>query len=229
MKFTIIGAGNGGQSMAAHLTFLGEDVVLYDIQEGLINDINREGGIKAEGVLEGFAQVKATTDLKEAMNNTDVIMVTTTGTAHKHVARSIAPFLTDGQIIMIFPGYWGALEFRNIFKELGIKKDVYIAETESLIYTCGSIKHGHVRIRKVKEQLAIATLQASDGQKVKERWENVYSQFIATDSSRTSTLNNCNPRLHDPISLCNAGIKESSNEFFFYREVATPSAVNVIK
>src|SRR5690625_3029773 len=180
MKFTIIGAGNGGQSMAAHLTFLGEDVILYDIQEGLIDDIKREGGIKAEGVMEGFAQVKATTDLKEAMNNTDVIMVTTTGTAHKHVARSIAPFLTDGQIIMIFPGYWGALEFRNIFKELGIKKDVY-------------------------------------------------QQFIVTDSVLTTTLNNCNPMFHVPILLFNAGRIESSNEFFFYPDGATPSVVNVIE
>lgn len=229
MKFTIIGAGNGGQSMAAHLTFLGEDVILYDIQEGLINDINREGGIKAEGVLEGFAQVKATTDLKEAMNNTDVIMVTTTGTAHKHVARSIAPFLTDGQIIMIFPGYWGALEFRNIFKELGVKKDVYIAETESLIYTCRSTKPGHVRIRKVKEQLEFATLPASDGQKVKERLKDVYPQFIVTDSVLTTTLNNCNPMFHVPILLFNAGRIESSNEFFFYPDGATPSVVNVIE
>src|SRR5699024_6745348 len=159
--FTKIGGGNGGQSVGTHLTCLGEDVILYDIQEGLINDIDRAGGFKAEGVWEGFAQVRATPDLKESRNNTDVIMFTTTGTAHKHVARSIAPLLTDGQIIMIFPGYWGALEFRNIFKELGIKKDVYIAETESLIYTCRSIKPGHVRIRKVKEQLEFATLPAS--------------------------------------------------------------------
>lgn len=229
MKFTIIGAGNGGQSMAAHLTFLKQDVVLYDIQAELIKDINQNGGIKAEGVLEGFAQIKATTDLKEAMNETDVIMITTTGTAHKHVARSIAPFIKDGQIIMIFPGYWGALEFRNIFKELGVKKDIYIAETESLIYTCRSIKPGHVRIRKVKDQLEFATLPASDGQQVKERLADVYPQLILTDSVLTTTLNNCNPMFHVPILLFNAGRIESSNEFFFYPDGATPSVVSVIE
>lgn len=229
MKFTIIGAGNGGQSMAAHLTFLKQEVVLYDIQEELIHKINQNGGVKAEGVLEGFAHVKATTDLKLAMEDADLIMITTTGTAHKHVARSITPFLKDGQIIMIFPGYWGALEFRNILKKLGVRKDVYIAETESLIYTCRSIKPGHVRIRKVKERLEFATLPASDGQKVKEILADVYPQLVLTDSVLTTTLNNCNPMFHVPILLFNAGRIESDNEFFFYPDGATPSVVNVIE
>ncbi|MEN1969826.1 NAD/NADP octopine/nopaline dehydrogenase family protein [Lentibacillus sp. N15] len=229
MKFMIIGAGNGGQSMAAHLTFLKQDVVLYDIQEELIKQINQYGGIKAEGVIEGYAPVKATTDLEEAIDGADAIMVTTTGTAHKHVARSIAPYVKDGQVIMIFPGYWGALEFRNVFRELNVKENVYIAETESLIYTCRSIRPGHVRIRKIKEKLEFATLPANDGPKVKERFSDVYPQLTLTDSVLTTTLDNCNPIFHVPITLFNAGRIESDNEFFFYPDGATPSVVGVME
>lgn len=33
MKFAVIGAGSGGQCMAAHLTQLGHEAVLYDIDQ----------------------------------------------------------------------------------------------------------------------------------------------------------------------------------------------------
>jgi len=229
MKFTIIGAGNGGQSMAAHLTLLHHEVVLYDIQTELIAKIKGKGGIKAEGVIEGFASVTATTDLEFAMNGSEVIMVTTTGTAHKSVARSIAPYLKDNQIIMMFPGYWGALEFRNIFNEVGMNKKVYVAETESLIYTCRYIEPGHVRVRKVKEALEFSTLPATDALIVKERLKDVYPQLVITDSVLTTTLNNVNPSFHVPILLLNAGRIESEGDFFFYPDGATPSVVNVIE
>lgn len=229
MKFAIIGAGNGGQAMAAHLTFLGQEVSLYDIQQDLVDRINQNGGIKAEGVIEGFAQVTATTRLESALRGADAIMVTTTGTAHKHVARAIAPYVEDGQLIMIFPGYWGALEFRKIFSEYGAAKQVIIAETESLIYTCRYIEPGHVHVRKVKEALEFAALPASDGKKVKERLQQVYPQLIVTESVLTTTLNNVNPVFHVPITLLNAGRIEAPGDFFFYPDGASPSVVRVME
>lgn len=229
MNITIIGAGNGGQSMAAHLTLLNQKVMLYDIQEELINKIMVNGGIEVEGTIEGFAPVDVTTDLRMAMDGADVIMVTTTGSAHKSVARSIAPFIKDGQIIMIFPGYWGALEFRKVFEELGVKERVYVAETESLIYTCRYIKPGHVRVRKIKEQLEFATLPAMDGPHVKDKLSSIYPQLKLADNVLVTTLNNCNPILHIPITLLNAGRIESDNEFYFYPDGATKSVVRVVE
>src|SRR5699024_2679427 len=115
-----------------------------------------------------------------------------------------APFIKDNLIIMILPGYWGALEFRNVFNELGIKENVYISETESLIYTCRSIAPGHVHVRKIKDQLGFATLPSSDGQIVKEQLKDIYPQLFLTNSVLTTTLNNCNPIFHVPITLFNA-------------------------
>src|SRR5699024_10055054 len=150
-------------------------------------------------------------------------------TAHKNVAKSIAPFIKDGQIIMIFPGYWGALEFRNTFKELQVNKQVYIAETESLIYTTRAIKPGHVRIRKIKENLEFSTLPSEHGEVVKKSLQDVYPQLTLTDTVLTTTLNNCNPIFHVPITLFNVGRIESDNEFFFYPDGGTKSIVKVME
>ncbi|MBM7715006.1 NAD/NADP octopine/nopaline dehydrogenase family protein [Siminovitchia sp. FSL H7-0308] len=229
MKFTIIGAGNSGQSMAAHLTLLGYNISLYDIQESLIEGINEKGGIEVEGFIQGFAPVKATTNLENAMENTDVIMITTTGSAHRTVARAIAPYLQDGQVIMLCPGYWGALECRSIFRDMGMNKKVYVAETESFIYTCHSTAPGHVQIRKIKESLEFSALPSSDSAIVKDRLSEVYPQLKIAGSVLVTTLNNCNPILHVPIALLNAGRIESEGEFAFFLEGATPSVVNVVE
>ncbi|WP_134703735.1 NAD/NADP-dependent octopine/nopaline dehydrogenase family protein [Ammoniphilus sp. YIM 78166] len=229
MKFAIIGAGNGGQSMAAHMTFLGHEVSLYDIQVPLTDAINEAGGIRVEGVLEGFAEVRATNDLAETIQGADAIMVTTTATAHKPVAQSIAPYLVDGQVILIFPGYWGAMEFVSTFKDMGMDKDVVVAETESLIYTCRAVAPGHVNIRKIKEGLEFAALPSQESARVMQTLGGVYPQLIPAASVIRTTLNNVNPVFHVPILLMNAGRVESPGDFYFYPEGASPSVVHVIE
>ncbi|MFM1652829.1 NAD/NADP octopine/nopaline dehydrogenase family protein [Brevibacillus sp. B_LB10_24] len=229
MKFAIIGAGNGGQSMAAHLTLSGQEISLYDIQTDLVKKINQLGGITAEGVVNGFASITATTNLGEAVRGADAIMITTTAAAHQHVARSIAQYLEENQIIMIFPGYWGALEFANVLEETGINKRVILAETESLIYTCRYTEPGRVHIRKVKDSLEFATFPSGDAAEVVERLKAVYPQLVPTNSIVRTTLNNVNPVFHVPITLLNTGRIESEGDFFFYPDGASPSVVNVVE
>lgn len=230
MKFAIIGAGNGGQSMAAHMTLLGHEVGLYDIQDSLIEAINRAGGIHVEGVLEGFALLRATSNLAETVKDADAIMITTTATAHKPVAQSIAPYLLDGQVILIFPGYWGAMEFVSTFKDLGMTKDVVVAETESLIYTCRAIAPGHVNIRKIKEGVEFAALPSHNSGRVMQTLGGVYPQLMPASSVIRTTLNNVNPVFHVPILLLNTGGRvESLGDFYFYPEGASKSVVHVIE
>lgn len=229
LKITIIGAGNGGQSMAAHLASLNQNVILYDINQSIIDSINQRGHITSEGILEATVNVKATTNIEQAMNDTDVVLVTTTGNAHQSVAESIAPYVKDGTIIMIFPGYWGALEFRNTFNKLNIKEKVYIAETESLIYTTRAIEPGHVRIRKIKEELHFSSLPAIDAMHIKNKLQHIYPQLVIADNVLVTTLNNCNPIFHVPITICNASRIENGDEFFFYPDGATPSVVNIME
>ena len=70
-KFVIIGAGNGGQSLAGDMTIRGTEVeAIYDKNPEAILPIAKNGGIKMSGpVVQGFGKVKyATTNLEEAMN-----------------------------------------------------------------------------------------------------------------------------------------------------------------
>ena len=74
MRFTIIGAGNGGRAFAAYLSSIGHPVNLYNRSYNRIHHIIKKGGIKSKGVIKGFYPVKKVTlNLEEAVTNTDVI------------------------------------------------------------------------------------------------------------------------------------------------------------
>ena len=48
-RFTVVGAGNGGKTMAAHLALMGFPVTLYNRTPGNVAAINTRGGIELIG------------------------------------------------------------------------------------------------------------------------------------------------------------------------------------
>ena len=102
MKICVIGAGNGGQAIAGYLGFTGHDVSLYDIDRTRINNLSTLGGIQLIGRIEGFGKVECiTTDLAEAVKKAKIVMVTTVANAHRAVAKSLAPLVEEGQVIIL--------------------------------------------------------------------------------------------------------------------------------
>ena len=102
---TIIGAGIGGLYLVAELGIAGFKLRLHDIDDSRLSEIRARGGVDVEGESGGFAAVeRATSDLPSAVDGADVIIVVTGGNAQAVVARSLAPLLRDGQVILLDPG-----------------------------------------------------------------------------------------------------------------------------
>lgn len=65
-RFAVIGAGNCGQAMDAHLTSLGFEVNLYNRSKGRIDAIKKRGGIKVKGAMkDSWMPSKVTTNIKD--------------------------------------------------------------------------------------------------------------------------------------------------------------------
>src|SRR5699024_4872515 len=79
-KIAILGAGNGGITAAADLSQRGFEVALFENElfASNLEKINENGGIfLQEKGEENFIEVhKVTTDIKEAVKDADVIMLT---------------------------------------------------------------------------------------------------------------------------------------------------------
>lgn len=227
MRFSVIGAGNTGQTMAAHLTIMGHDVKLYDRDTKKV-EIIAANGIELRGALVGKATVKATTDISECIEGTDFIMVMTTAQGHSDVCRQMQPFLEDGQNIVIFNGNWGAIEFKRILSETLLNKNIVISETGAMIYLSDLLETGIVDVIKLKSSISLACIPARRCGEVIERLRDVYPQFVEADNVLETSLNNSNPIFHAPITLFNAARMDFAQDFRFYGDGASPLLVKYI-
>lgn len=232
LDFAVIGAGNGGQTVAAVLAANGfPDTSVYDISKKQIDEIVERGGIKVVGkVMDAFVPIRcATNNLAEALDRKNVILVVTTAPAHESVARSLAPHVSDDQIIVLMPGYLGTLVFRRVFSEMGVKAKVRLAETISLPYATRLVGPAEVGLRAVKRSLDIAALPADDTARVIEALRPAFPQLNPRANVLEVGGNNPNPTHHVPVTVFNMGRVESPEVYkgFFYSEWSSPSIERV--
>ena len=233
--YTVIGAGNGGKAMAAHLALMGFPVTLYNRTPEHVAAIKIRGGIELEGHESGphgFGRLAlVTSDMGEALEQAEVIMVVVPATAHADIARAATPHLRDEQIILLNPGRTGGvLEFTHLLHECECGADVTVAEAETLIYASRSEGPTQARIFRIKDAVPLAALPATRTPRVLEALASAYPLFIDGVSVLHTSLNNMGAIFHPALTLLNAGrIESTGGEFQFYIDGVTPSVGRVLE
>jgi len=235
-NFTVIGAGHGGKTMAAHLALMGFSVTLYNRTPEHVEIIKKRGGIELdseeEGGIRGFARLaKVTSDIGEAIKRSDVIMVVLPSSAHADIARASAKHLRDGQIVILHPGRTcGALEFSKVIRDNDCKTDVTVAEAETFIYASRSDGPAQARIFRVKEAVPLAALPATRTRQVLDVINEAYPQFIDGENVLHTGLNNMGAIFHPALTLMNAGWIESTHgDYQFYIDGVSPSVARMLE
>lgn len=236
LTFAVLGAGDGGKAMAAHLALKRFTVNLYNRRDGRhyvdLTKIKAQGGIELEGLFEGFGMLNVVSpDIGKVIKDVDVVMVVTWAQNHPDVARACAPHLQDGQVVLLNPGRTGgALDFKRALNERGCKAKIKLAEAQTLIFAARSTSLTRSRILGVKKQVPIAALPSSDTDYVLEHVKQAYDQFVPARNVLETGLNNVGAVIHPSITLLNSGRIESTNgDFAFYSEGATPSICKVME
>ncbi len=234
-RYTVIGAGNGGKAMAAHLALMGFPVTLYNRTPARIAAIKELGLIHLEsyeGGPHGFAKLRmATSDMAEALAEADVIMVVVPSSAHGEIAAKTAPYLRDGQIVVLHPGRTcGAIEFKKVLRDKDCHVDVTVAEAETFIYASRSDGPADARIFRIKNAVPLAALPASRTSSVLQVIHGAYPEFIDGSNVLHTGLNNMGAIFHPALTLLNAGrIESTSGDFQFYIDGVTPSVARVLE
>jgi len=234
-QYTVIGAGHGGKAMAAHLALMGFSVALYNRTPGHIAALASRRGIELEsfeGGPHGFGELSlVTSDIREALAGADIIMVVVPSSAHADIARTCAPYLQDGQIVVLHPGRTcGAIEFNKVIRDEGCVSDVIVAEAETFIYASRSDGPAQARIFRIKEAVPLAALPATCTQRVLEAIRPAYPQFIDGINVLHTGLNNMGAIFHPALTLLNAGWIESTHgDFQFYIDGVTPAVARVLE
>lgn len=236
-EIAVIGAGNGGTAIAGDLALAGHRMRLFEFPEYAANiePILATGAITVTGIARtGTARVVlATTDLAEAVEGAEVIMVAVQALAHERVARTLAPHLSDGHVIVLWPGSGGTLVFNRVFRELGFERPVAIGEGVTLPYCCRRLEGpGTVNIHRIDgPQMIVAALPASDTPRLFKALEGTYADRCRPAKSVIEpALYNPNIIAHPVGGLLNMGrIEHTGGDFWMYKEGFTPSVKKVIQ
>jgi opine dehydrogenase len=225
----IIGAGIGGLYLVGELGIAGFDLRLHDIDDSRLSEIRARGGIDVEGDKAGFAAIeRATTALEPAINGADVIIIVTGGNAQPAVARSLAPLLQNGQVILLIQGNTGgSLVVRRALDDAGCRAEVDVAEMDNYPYSCWRL--GPTRIRPIvrKRWLQIATFPGNRIDAVFPRLSPLFPEAVAAPNILLTGFTNANAMLHVANCVANAGRIESGHSYRFYAEGVTPAVAGL--
>lgn len=230
-KFAVLGAGHGGLAMAGHLGLMGFDVNLYNRSEERLWGVKSIGGIALEGEIDGFGKINlASNNIQEVIENAEIIMVVVPAPAHEFIAKQCAPYLKDGQIVILNPGRtFGALEFKQVITALGNYNDIIIAEAQTFIFASRVVGPAQAHIFRIKNSIPVASIRAYLIPKVLDRLRIAYPQFVAGDNIFKTSFENIGAVFHPVICLLNAGWIEDDAEFQFYLEGVTESVARVLE
>lgn len=232
-KIAVLGAGNGGCAAAADLTLRGYRVNLYDYKEKRLKPIWARGGIELLGAAgEGFAEVeKATMDMKEAVEDVDLIMIVFPAPGHKVFAEKLAPYLKEEQTIVLNPGSTGgALCFAENLRIFGVTKQPAICETNTLTHVCRNLEPAKAMIFHISKSILFASFPAVNIDSAFESFRELYPSVSKAENVLETSIFNPNAVIHPPMVILNSGwIEDTKGDFYFYYEGSTPKLANVIQ
>jgi opine dehydrogenase len=224
----VLGGGNGGHAVAANLSLAGFKVNFFELPQFAesFEKVLRTKEIQIQGIsIDGVAKLNlATTDIQQAIKDAEVIFVITPAFGHKAMAEVCAPFVQDGQIIVLMPGSGGSLEFINIFKQRKVKREVTFAESCTLPYGARLKGPGHVSVLINAMILPTGVFPSKKTEEVIPKLKQFYQMIIPAKDVLEAAINNPNPIVHPVATLLSATrIEHSKGEFCLYAEGMTPA------
>jgi len=229
----ILGAGNSGLAMAAHLAMEGHQVRLWNRGSDMIEPLLQSPFIKVSGVINGEARLALVTcDINEVINGVSTILVTTPASAHCDIAKIIAPCVTNEMFIVLNPGRtFGALEFTAKLKEHGCVNNPLVIETQTIIYTCRKTAYDQVNILAFKNDVLYSAVDHNLNHNIMQRFPPCLQPFFKPAESMIETsIGNVGMILHCAPVLLNSGWVESSSKHFkYYWEGISPSVARLLE
>ena len=228
----IIGAGNGGQTTAAWLANQGFKTRIFDVMEDTVARLNELGGVKIYGNTDypGFGKIEfATTDMEKALEGCELILLILPENYHNSVAEKMAPFLKDGQIIILNPAAGlGAISFKKTLNDCGCTADVTLAVTSTLLFAARIKETGDVLVTGQKTELSIVAFPGNRRKIVEDAIYPVFSQHIFANNIIDTAMENLNLAFHPGPTLLYTSLIERGVSFDYYNEM-TPSQIKLIK
>jgi opine dehydrogenase len=231
MNITIIGAGNSGLAMAAHLAKFENKITLWNRSLKTIEKIIESKTIYVEGVFAGEYTIhNATTDMFIALHDAELVLITTPADSHKELAQLIANNISSELTIIMNPGRTlGVVEFQHYYQEISAIP-IKIAETQTIIYTCRKIDEQTVNIIAMKKNVLLASKSSEITLDIVSSLPFCLVEYFKPSKSIIDTsFGNVGMILHCAPLLLNTGWTEGLDKSYkYYYDGISPTIANFI-
>ncbi|MCF6807803.1 NAD/NADP octopine/nopaline dehydrogenase family protein [Thiotrichales bacterium 19S9-12] len=235
-RIAIVGAGHGGQALAADLALKGASV-------NLCADKSHPGGLNAiianshkikfkTNHKEYLAQLNlATNDFAQALNGVEYIFIVLPSFAHESMMMRILPFLENGQKVLTLAANFSSLCYLNLMERFFLDVKVTLGDIASLPYACRSSNKGEVEVVATKKNIQLATIPNDMTKVIANDLNTIFpSELIPCDNVLELGLNITSGMSHPINALLNAGrIGEGKDPFYFYKDGISESTAELIE
>ena len=222
MRIAVLGGGNGSFAAAADFALQGHDVRLWRRDAAQVAAHSAAGSRILLKDANGRRQVQltlVTTDIAEAVRDTELILCPAPAFAQHDIAAKLAPHLSDGQVVFLPPATFGSIIFAKAAHDAGNRARVSFAETGTLPWL--TRKHGPfevaITIRAKRLPVGVFPLRAED-----QALDLIGRAFPGAvercGDALSAALMNAGPIIHPPLIVMNAGPIEHFERWDIHKE-----------
>jgi opine dehydrogenase len=227
MHIAVLGGGNGSFAAAGDFALAGHDTRLWRRDAAAVA-AHRAAGSRI--VVKDFsgrhdAQLAlVTADIAEAVRGAELILCPAPAHAQADIARALAPYLTDGQVVYLPPGTFGSLLFAKAMRDAGNRAAVAFAETGTLPWL--TRKHGPfeaavtVRAKRLPTGVFPLARKAHALAVIGKAFPGVIEDC---GDALSGALMNAGSIIHPPLITMNAGPLEHFEKWDIHKEGTQPS------
>jgi opine dehydrogenase len=232
LSVAILGGGHGGLALAGYLARQGHRVHLWNRSPQRVASVAARGGISLTlpGSAPVFAPVAiATSSMADALAGVGRVLVAVPASGHADVARACAPYLRDGQTVLLLPGRTGgALEFRRVLREAGCRARILLGEANTFPFAARTVGPASAVVYGTKHEMLAAALPAVRTPDLLAACRPLLPMLAPARSVLHTGLANLGAILHPVITLLNADRIERGETFDFYTEGVTPAVASAL-
>jgi len=232
LNVSVLGTGNGGTAMAAHVKAQGHYVKLIKTSTTIHNE-------HFKTVMENHGQLSmiegdktktvhldlVTTNIAE-ITESDVIVIFIRTRYHEKLIKRMAPYLRDNHIILLEPGYLSTAFFMKYVPDLRLN----IVEAESSPMDCRIVSPGKVEVYFRNKTNPLGVFPGDSKSFVKRMLDALNLKFAYDLSVFEAALHNPNLIVHTIGAFMSIPrIEQTDNNYSMYKEVFTPTVWKLVE
>jgi opine dehydrogenase len=222
VKIAVLGGGNGSFAAAADFALQGHEVRLWRRDAEQVAAHRAAGSrivLKDANGRHDVQLALVTTDIAEAIRDTQLILCPAPAFAQHDIAARLAPHLTDGQVVFLPPATFGSMIFAKATHDAGNRARVGFAETGTLPWL--TRKHGpfEVAITIRAKRLPVGVFPLNVADHALDVIGRAFPGVIEPCGDALSgALMNAGPIIHPPLIVMNAGPIEHFERWDIHKE-----------